>query len=141
MSRTNSGMKKLSASRKRSRTISTEGITFAVASLIVAVLVGLVLFSWFTQGDQPPVLAVQPSSEIRAVSGQFYVPFTVTNTGGATAESVQVIGELRLDDQTETGEQQIDFLSKGEQEEGAFVFSRDPRQGDLTIRVASYKLP
>lgn len=128
-------------SRKRSHTISAEWITFAIASLIVAVLVGLVLFSWATQGDQPPVLAVQPGSEIRSEAGQFYVPFTVTNTGGATAESVQVIGELRLDDQIETGEQQIDFLSKGEEEEGAFVFSRDPRRGDLTIRVASYKLP
>lgn len=132
---------KKTLSRKRSRTISTEWITFTIASLIVAVLVGLVLFSWATQGDQPPVLAVRPGSEIRSEAGQFYVPFTVTNTGGATAESVQVIGELRLDDQSETGEQQIDFLSKGEEEEGAFVFSRDPRQGDLTIRIASYKLP
>lgn len=134
-------MKKSFAPRKRPRSISAEWITFAIASLIVAVLVGLVLFSWFTQGEQPPVLALQPSPEIRAVGGQFYVPFTVTNTGGATAESVQVIGELRLDDRTETGEQQIDFLSKGEEEEGAFVFSRDPRQGDLTLRIASYKLP
>jgi uncharacterized protein (TIGR02588 family) len=137
-----SGMKKTLVSRKRSRTISAEWITFAIASLVVAVLVALVLLSWVTHSNEPPVLAVQPSSEVRVISGQFYVPFTVTNTGGKTAESVQVIGELRLDDdQVETGEQQIDFLSKDEQEEGAFVFSRDPRQGELTIRIASYKLP
>jgi uncharacterized protein (TIGR02588 family) len=41
----------------------------------------------------------------------------------------------------ESGEQQIDFLASGEKEEGAFVFSRDPRQGELVMRVASYKLP
>lgn len=134
-------MKKALSRRKRSQAIPPEWITFAIASLVVAVLVGLVLFSWITQGDQPPILAVQPSAEVRAVSGQFYVPFTVTNTGGTTAESVQVIGELRLNNRSEVGEQQIDFLSRGEQEEGAFVFSRDPRQGELTLRVASYKTP
>ncbi len=127
--------------RKRPRPIPAEWITFAIAALIVAALVGLVVFSWLMQGDQPPVIAIQPSSEIRVEAGQFYVPFTVTNTGGATAESVQIIGELRLNERIETGEQQIDFLSKGEQGEGAFVFSRDPRQGDLSLRVASYKLP
>jgi uncharacterized protein (TIGR02588 family) len=141
MGKTNSAMKKSMATRKRSQAIPAEWITFAIASLIVAVLVGLVVFSWLIQAEQPPVIVIQPSSDIRVESGQFYVPFTVTNTGGATAEAVQVIGELRLDDRLETGEQQIDFLSKGEQEEGAFVFSRDPRQGDLRLRVASYKLP
>ena len=40
-----------------------------------------------------------------------------------------------------TGEQQIDFLSGGEIEEGAFIFSHHPQEGKLIVRVASYKLP
>jgi uncharacterized protein (TIGR02588 family) len=75
------------------------------------------------------------------VQGQFYVPFIVTNTGGGTAEAVHLVGELRVNGRLEeAGDQEIDFLSRGK-EEGAFVFSRDPRQGDLRLRVASYKLP
>ncbi|MBZ8178696.1 TIGR02588 family protein, partial [Oscillatoria salina IIICB1] len=29
----------------------------------------------------------------------------------------------------------------GEVQKGAFVFSRDPNEGELIVRVASYKLP
>ncbi|NEQ19382.1 MAG: TIGR02588 family protein [Microcoleus sp. SIO2G3] len=78
----------------------------------------------------------------REVNGQFYVPFEVVNTGGETAESIQIMAELQMNGEVEeTGDIQIDFLSSGEKEKGAFIFSHDPRQGQLTIRVSSYKLP
>jgi uncharacterized protein (TIGR02588 family) len=119
-----------------------EWTSFGIALLILATIVGLVIYQWLTQKNQPPLLSVSTSSEIRQVPGQFYVPFEVKNIGGETAESVQVIAELRIDGEVEeSGEQQIDFLASGETEEGAFVFSRDPRQGELSMRVASYKLP
>lgn len=116
-------------------------MTFAVAALIVITLVGLVIFSWVTQSKQPPILSIR-SETVREAQGQFYVPYSVTNDGGETAESVQVIGELKINGEVaEAGEQQIDFLSGGETEEGAFVFRQDPRRGDLSLRVASYSLP
>ena len=119
-----------------------EWTSFGIALLILATIVGLVVYQWLTQKNQPPILSVSTSSEMRQVPGQFYVPFEVKNIGGETAESVQVIAELRIDGEVEeSGEQQIDFLASGETEEGAFVFSRDPRQGELSMRVASYKLP
>lgn len=134
-------MKKTLSHRSRQR-IPAEWITFTIASFIVAVIVGLVLFIWMTQNDQPPLLSVSLDSQVRQEQGQYYVPFSVTNTGGGTAESVQVIGELRINGEVEEhGEQQIDFLSSGEKEEGAFIFHRDPEQGELSVRVASYKLP
>lgn len=121
---------------------AAEWTTFSLALLILATLIGLVIYKWVTQKDQPPLLSVTPETEIRQAPGQFYVPFSITNTGGATAESVQVIAELSINGEIEeSGEQQIDFLASGEKQEGAFVFSRDPRQGKLAIRVASYKLP
>lgn len=119
-----------------------EWTTFSIALLIVVVTVGLVIYKWVTQKNQPPIISISPSSEIRKAPGQFYVPFEIENTGGETAESVQVIAELRIDGEVEeSGEQQIDFLASGETEKGAFVFSRDPRKGELVVRVASYKLP
>ena len=121
---------------------AAEWTTFSIALLVLATLIGLVIYKWITQKNEPPLLSVTPQSEIRQVPGQFYVPFSIINTGGATAESVQVIAELRINDEiAESGEQQIDFLASGEKQEGAFVFSRDPRQGKLVMRVASYKLP
>jgi uncharacterized protein (TIGR02588 family) len=134
-------MKKTFPSRSRYR-ISAESITFVVASLVVMILVGLVVYAWLTRVDQPPTIAVTSTTEIRQAQGQYYVPFTVKNVGGGTAGAVQIIGELRINGRVEeAGEQEIDFLSKGEQEEGAFVFSRNPREGEVIVRVASYKLP
>lgn len=124
------------------RTVA-EKVTFGIASLILASIVGLVLYLWFSkQYQNPPEISVSEAASVRESKGQFYVPFEVTNAGGETAESVQIIAELKVNGEVEeSGEQQIDFLSGGETEEGAFVFSQDPRSGELTLRVASYKLP
>ncbi|BAZ67687.1 MAG: TIGR02588 family protein [Pelatocladus maniniholoensis HA4357-MV3] len=121
---------------------AAEWVTFGVASFILAVIVSLVAYIWINEKDQPPVLSVSNKQKIWEADGQFYVPFEIVNTGGETAESVQLIAELEIQGKvTQTGEQQIDFLSRGEKEEGAFVFNQDPRKGQLTIRVASYKSP
>jgi uncharacterized protein (TIGR02588 family) len=119
-----------------------EWATFAIACFILFTLTGLVLYNWLAKKQQPPIISVTRNSPIRETQGQFYVPFAVTNTGGETAESVQIIAELRVNGEVvESGEQQIDFLSSGETEEGAFIFSRNPSQAQLIVRSSSYKLP
>ena len=119
-----------------------EWVTFSVALLILAIIVTLVGYTWLNEKDQPPIVSVTKKQTIREVDGQYYVPFEVENSGGETAESVQIMAELLINGKvTETGEQQIDFLSSGETEEGAFIFSQNPRQGQLNVRVSSYKLP
>lgn len=127
---------------QREKRTPAEWVTFAIACFILASIIGLVLYNWRTKKQEPPVISVTRSEPIREVQGQFYVPFAVTNTGGETAESVQIIAELRLNGEVlESGDQQIDFLSSGETEEGAFIFSRNPSQGELIVRSSSYKLP
>lgn len=118
-----------------------EWISFLISSAVVAGVLGTVGYLWVSnRQQQPPVLEVETTVETR--QGKYYVPFTVTNAGGETAEAVQVIAELRVDNVLlEWGDQQIDFLSSQEEAEGAFVFIRDPNVGDLTVRVASYKRP
>ncbi|WP_449418087.1 TIGR02588 family protein [Phormidium nigroviride] len=119
-----------------------EWVTFAIASFILATLIGLIVYNWLTKKNEPPILSVTQNTAMREIEGQFYIPFILTNTGGETAESVQVIAELRVNGEVlESGEQQIDFLSSDGTQEGAFIFSRDPRKGQLILRVASYKLP
>ncbi|MEC4984388.1 MAG: TIGR02588 family protein [Oscillatoria sp. PMC 1068.18] len=120
-----------------------EWVTFSIALLIVAAIASLVVYRWITGEDEPPTLSIAiAEKEIRSTQGQYYVPFSVTNAGGSTAESVEVIAQLRVDGEIEEiGSQEIEFLSSGEVQQGAFVFSRDPNQGELIVRVASYKLP
>ena len=126
----------------QSKTSPAEWVTFAIASFILATIIGLVLYNWLTKKQEPPIISVTRNAAIREEKAQFYVPFEVANTGGETAESVQIIAELRVNGEVlESGDLQIDFLSSGETEEGAFIFSRDPRQGELIVRSSSYKLP
>jgi uncharacterized protein (TIGR02588 family) len=126
---------------KREPRSFAEWVTFGIANVILGTVIGLVIYAWVTERDEPPAIAVEQKA-IRQTNGKFYVPFEVTNTGGETVESVQVMAELKMGDRVlESGDQQIDFLSKGEKEEGAFVFQRDPRQGELSVRVSSYKIP
>jgi len=120
-----------------------EWVSFIIALFILITLVGLVAFRGLSAESQPPILSITlKQTEIRQIERQFYVPFTVTNSGGKTAESVQVVAELTTAEGIqESGEQNINFLSSGEIEEGAFIFSYSPQAGDLKVRVASYKLP
>ncbi len=118
-------------------------LTFGVASLFLLTLIGLVIYADFLNQNRPPVLTVEVMGPFRAVEEQFYVPFTVANEGGESAEAIQIVAELRFPGETddETGEQQIASLSGGEQVQGSFVFSHDPSQGELVLRVASYREP
>lgn len=122
---------------------AAEWITFGIASCLLLTLVGLIIAVWIDpRHQQPPLIETAQEGVIWESSGQFYVPFTITNAGGGTAESVQIIAELEIDGEVvESGEQQIDFLSGGETETGAFMFSQNPQQGTLKLRAASYKLP
>nr|WP_225886988.1 TIGR02588 family protein [Nodosilinea nodulosa] len=130
------------ASGRFAQRSAAEWLTFVVASVILLVLVGLILFDWQTNQNRPPAFAVAVSEAVRVTDGRYYVPFAITNTGGRIARMVQVTAELHsagADD--ETGEQQIDFLSGHETKAGSFVFTHDPQGGDLVVRVASYRLP
>jgi uncharacterized protein (TIGR02588 family) len=136
------GQSEITPSEKDSGRSLAEWFTFGIASVILATVVGLIIYVWLEKKEQPPILSISREEAIQKLNEQFYVPFTIENTGGETAESVHVIATLKFKDETEeSGEQEIDFLSSGEKQEGAFLFSQNPQKGKLTIRVVSYKLP
>ena len=118
-----------------------ERISLFLASAIVLAILSSVGYLWVRdRNPDPPTLQV--TSQVEQRQGQYYIPFTVTNVGGETAATVQVIAELRINGTlVEWGEQQIDFLSSQEEAEGSFILTHDPAAGDLTVRVASYQMP
>ena len=119
-----------------------EWITLTICTLVLATIVGLVLYDWQLSKNIPPAFQVEITEATRITEGHYYVPFTLKNTGGRIARTVQVIAELHLaDGSEETGEQQFDFLSGNERKRGGFVFEHNPQKGDLIVRVASFGLP
>lgn len=120
-----------------------EWVTLVISSLVLLLIVGLVLYDWQISKNLPPAFQVEVSETAELIEGQYYVPFTLQNTGGQIARTVQVTAELNLpdSDEDETGEQQFDFLSGNERKRGGFVFEHDPQTGELIVRVASFGLP
>ena len=119
-----------------------EWVTLTVSTLVLAVIVGLVFYDWQVSKNIPPAFQVEITEATRLTEGRYYVPFTLRNTGGRIARTVQVLADLNLPDGTdETGEQQFDFLSGKERKKGGFVFEHNPKDGELVVRVASFGLP
>ena len=119
-----------------------EKVSFSISLFIVAIIVTLICYTWVTGDNNPPILTVEMRSQIRQINEQYYIPFTVTNSGGETAESVEIVAQLSLAGMiAEMGRQEFNFLSRQETRKGEFIFNRDPKEGELVIRVASFKLP
>ena len=131
-----------SASVDGRRRSLAEWLTLAASTVILVGLIGLIVYDWQVTQTRPPAFAIEITESARVTDGHYYVPFVIRNTGGRIARTVQVTAELNINGKiSETGEQQIDFLSGNEQKRGSFVFDHNPYAGDLLIRVASYGLP
>ena len=118
-----------------------ERVSFGISLFIVSTIVILICYSWISGDDEPPILSVM-TSQTRQVNQQYHVRFTVTNSGGKTANSVEIVAQLSIvSEDSQVGRQEIDFLSRQETHSGEFIFSRDPQLGKLTVRVASYQEP
>jgi uncharacterized protein (TIGR02588 family) len=119
-----------------------EWITLLISTTILALLVGLILYDWQVNQTRPPAFEITIANEVRVTDRRYYLPFAITNTGGRIARTVQVVAELHFPGiADEVAEQQIDFLSGHERKQGSFVFTHNPLEGDLMVRVASYRLP
>lgn len=122
------------------RRSGAEWTAFGISAAILLAVVGAIGYFWLTQDAGEPRLEISQAGEIQQRGRQFYVPFEVRNLGGAAA-NIQLEAELASGGEPEPASQQIDFLAGGEIERGAFLFDADPRQGELTLRVASYLDP
>ena len=132
-----SGPVKVSAGRSLA-----EWVTLTLSTVILLVIVALVLYDWQLSKNIPPAFQVEITESTRITAGHYYVPFSLKNTGGRIARTVQVVAELNLPDgSAETGEQEFDFLSGNERKKGGFVFKHNPQSGELVVRVASFGLP
>jgi uncharacterized protein (TIGR02588 family) len=119
-----------------------EWISFAVALAVLTAVVALLIYTWVNTSDLPPHMKVLRSGTIREAEGEYYVPFTVENRGGRTAQAVRIVAEWQEPGAPlRTAEQEIDFLAPGEQEQGTFVFPRDPRRSRLVLRVSGFRNP
>lgn len=126
--------------QEREARTAAEWITFAVSILVLMLVAGLIAVQT-RDPDRPPLPRVVTTGAAERRGDHFVVPVTVRNDGGGTAESVQVVAELKLGDEVAEADQTIEFLAREESADLAFVFEDDPAGGELTVRVAGFTVP
>jgi uncharacterized protein (TIGR02588 family) len=118
---------------------AAEWVTFAVALLVLGVVVGLVVAE--IPGSKRPPAPVAEAGPVEERGGRFVIPVRVRNEGEQTAHDIQVEAALEIDGEETTADQLVDFLAGGETAELEFVFVDDPGDGELDVRVTGYLLP
>jgi uncharacterized protein (TIGR02588 family) len=124
---------------RRSR---AEWTTLVTMFVIVGALVGILVWRALTGGDEAAFDVRVDEATIVQRGETYQVPFTVQNTGPATAEDVLVRVALMQGDQTvEETELTFRFMAGGESAEGIALFAHDPRSYTLDTQVTSFLVP
>jgi len=118
-----------------------EWVIGVLGALIVAALVGYLVWSAVARDETPPDVRLEVL-DIQDLPEGYLVRFAAENQGSQAAAALLIEGELELPDgQTETGEATIDYLPPRSTREGALVFRNDPVSGDLTVRPKGFTRP
>ena len=115
-----------------------EWVSLGVSLLLLACVVGVILWLWASEPDGPPRFAVERGAA-RQEAGLFHLPVAVTNVGGLAAGQVRVEGRLGGTGQEERPATTIEFLPVRAREELVLVFRGDP--SGASVEVVSYQLP
>ena len=117
-----------------------EWTVFGFSALLIAAVIGFLLYESATIGDAPPDIQVQIGSP-EPRTGYFAVPIEVMNKGDHTAEGVHIEVVLRTGGKEETGDFEIQFLPRRGSREAWVTFKSDPSAGTLEARVLGYEKP
>jgi uncharacterized protein (TIGR02588 family) len=118
-----------------------EWITAAIGFVLVASVIGFLLYEALSGNQMPPDVKLSVASIVRAQNG-YLVKITAVNQGGITAEGVIVEGELRSGTEAvERSRTTIDYLPPRSEKRAGLFFTRDPQQFELQVRPFGYEEP
>jgi uncharacterized protein (TIGR02588 family) len=119
-----------------------EWLAAAIGLLIAIGLIAIIAREGVVAADDPvPQLTVTVGQPI-ASPGRHVVPIRVQNFSSRTAASVQVKGELVPGGgEPEESGTTIDYAPGHSEAAGGLIFTSDPRQGRLEVRIVGYEIP
>ncbi|MGX1099418.1 hypothetical protein [Amorphus sp. MBR-141] len=104
---------------------------------VIAILVGYGV----SEGGTPPVIVVHSAPPMRVAEG-YSVVVTVENIGGSTAAEIEIEGRAGNGSAEGTmARARLDYLPPGSSREATLMFTHDPMEGDLRVRVLGYRAP
>lgn len=95
------------------------------------------------QGDDGAPTLVAEVETVTQVDGGYRVEIRARNTSRTAAAQVEIEGRHTAGDRrdVETGRVVFDYLAGRSTRKGGLFFTRDPRSGSLSVRVAGYAVP
>lgn len=119
---------------------AVEWAVIVVSVLSISLLVGVLVIEGLSESRPPdPTIEMRPAEAREGALG-WIVPVTVANDGDQSAEAVVIEASATVDGESETSEQEINFLPAGSEVELAFAFSATP-ETDVTFRLVGYRVP
>ena len=115
-----------------------EWVSLSVSLLLLAGIVGVILWLWAAEPQGPARFTVEPGAA-RREAGLFHLPVAVTNAGGEAAAQVRVEGRHADGSREERPATTIDFLPVRAREEVILVFRSNP--SEASVEVVSYRRP
>lgn len=111
-----------------------------LGGLLVLLLIVFLTYQAVAVRETGPELGVEITAVEQAGTG-YEVHVRVRNDGGATAETVQLSGQLTRDGrQVEEASATIGYVPPESRRDAVLVFSTDPRDGELTVGPEGYKV-
>jgi uncharacterized protein (TIGR02588 family) len=115
-----------------------EWISLGVSLVVLLGFVGAIVWLWIHQPTGPPQFRIERGT-VRNETGLFYLPVTITNTGGSAAGQLRLEAKLNNAGQEETTVAIVDFLPVRAQEEVVMIFRSEPSAA--VVQVVSYRRP
>lgn len=118
-----------------------EWVSAAIGALLVTSAIAYMAYFGISQSNEPPVVAVRPL-DVTPVQSGYIVRFEARNTGGKTASTLVVGGDLKNGKATvEESETTLDYVPQNSTRRGWLFFSSDPSRHELELRVKGYTEP
>jgi uncharacterized protein (TIGR02588 family) len=117
-----------------------EWTIFAAAALLILGVAGVLIADWLSESPEPAAFAVVVE-RIDEIDGLHHVEASVRNTGGQAVAEATVSATLEIDADVTELDEVVAFLSPDEETSVTFIFEDDPDDGELRVRVSSYREP
>lgn len=113
----------------------------AVGGIVLAVMIGYMIFVGATRSSGPPEILLQQTSA-RAAGDAFVVEIVARNRGKSTAAALNISGALMDGDTVvEESKATIDYLPKQSERHAGLFFTKDPALYRLVLRPEGFSAP
>ena len=117
-----------------------EWSVLAIGLVVVGGVVSVLTLAAIRTDETPPALYVEFGPAQSQGERRYRVPVLVQNRGGKTASDVTVSVELRVGGQMVAhAELTFALVPRGSKREGAVLFTRDPRGGEIVAGAITYE--